>query len=116
MKYLNSHLRYPEIASEMKVEAEITVKFIIDKTGLVRSPQAAEVKTSLPAEVRDLSALSDENEEIREKAKAYLEAVEALREEAVYVVRSMPRWTPGRQNGKRVDTTYTLPISFTLAK
>ena len=116
MKYLNSHLRYPEIASEMKVEAEITVKFIIDKTGLVRSPQAAEVKTSLPAEVRDLSALSDENEEIREKAKAYLEAVEALREEAVYVVRSMPRWKPGRQNGRRVETTYTLPISFTLAK
>ena len=116
MKYLSTHLRYPVVAREMQVEAEVTVKFIIDKTGLVRSPQAAAVKTNLPAEVRDQSALSNDNEEKREKAKAYLDAVEALKEEAVYVVRNMPRWEPGRQNGKRVETTYTLPVSFKLAQ
>jgi hypothetical protein len=40
--------------------------------------------------------------------------VEALKEEAIHVVRSMPRWEPGRQNGKRIATTYTLPINFKL--
>lgn len=38
----------------------------------------------------------------------------ALKEEAIHVVRNMPRWEPGRQNGKRVETTYTLPVSFKL--
>lgn len=114
MKYLSTHLRYPVVAREMEVEGEIIVKFIIDKTGLVRSPKVTDAKTNLPADVRDLSALSDE--EKRDKAKAYLDAVEALREEAVYVVRNMPRWEPGRQNGKRVETTYTLPVNFKLAK
>lgn len=113
MEYLNSHLCYPVLAREVKAEAEITVKFIVDKTGLVRSPQAAAVKTNLPADNSDLSALSDDKEE---KAKAYLDAVEALKEEAIHVVRNMPRWNPGRQNGKRVETTYTLPISFKLDK
>ena len=116
MKYLSTHLRYPAVAFEMQVEAEITVQFIVDKTGLVRSPKITDAKTNLPADVRDLSALSNENEETREKAMAWLDAVEALRAEAVYVVRNMPRWEPGRQNGKRVATTYTLPVSFKLAK
>ena len=116
MKYLSTHLRYPAVAREMQVEAEVTVKFTIDKTGLVRSPRAAAVKSNLPANVLDLSALSDDKEDERERAKAYLDAVESLREEAVYVVRNMPRWEPGRQNGKRVETTYTLPVNFKLAK
>lgn len=116
MKYLSTHLRYPTVAREMQVEAEVTVKFIVDKTGLVRSPKAAAVKTNLPANVLDLSALSDDKEDERERAKAFLDAVESLREEAVYVVRNMPRWEPGRQNGKRVETTYTLPVNFKLAK
>ena len=116
MKYLSTHLRYSAVAREMQVEAEITVQFVVDKTGFVRSPKIVDAKTSLPAEVRDLTALSDENEETREKAMAYLDAVEALRAEAIYVIRNMPRWNPGRQNGKRVATTYTLPVSFKLAQ
>ena len=43
-----------------------------------------------------------------------LTIMEALKEEAIHVVRNMPRWEPGRQNGKRVETTYTLPVSFKL--
>lgn len=35
-------------------------------------------------------------------------------EEAVRVVKSMPRWTPGKQNGKVVRVAYTLPITFRL--
>jgi hypothetical protein len=116
MKYLSTHLRYPAVAREVQVEAEITVKFVVDKTGFVRLPKVASVNTNLPADVLDLSKIADDDEEAIERTKAYLDAIEALKEEAVYVVRNMPRWEPGRQNGKRVETTYTVPVSFNLAK
>ena len=129
MKYLSSHLRYPVVAREMQVEAEITVKFIVDKTGLVRSPKVAEVKVSSPiANMTDVNSpsrtvntefqkeMKEGDEEDAEKVRAFYDTVEALKEEAIYVVRNMPRWEPGRQNGKRVETTYTLPVSFKLAK
>ena len=116
MKYLSTHLRYPAVAREVQVEAEITVKFVVDKTGFVRLPKAASVSTNLPEDVLDLSKIADDDEEAIERTKAYLDAIEALKEEAVYVVRNMPRWEPGRQNGKRVETTYTLPVSFKLNK
>ncbi len=127
MKYLSSHLRYPVVAREMQVEAEVTVKFIVDKTGFVRSPKVAEVKVSSPiAKMTDVNTpsrtvnvdfsenMKEGDEEATEKVKAFYDTVEALKEEAVYVVRNMPRWEPGRQNGKRVETTYTLPVSFKL--
>ena len=127
MKYLSTHLRYPAVAREAQVEGVITVKFVIDKTGFVRSPQVAEVKVSSPiakmtdvhnpshtVEVNFLEELKKGDEESSDKVKAFYDTVEALREEAVYVVRNMPRWEPGRQNGKRVETTYTLPINFKL--
>ena len=116
MKNLSTHLRYPVVAREMQVEAEITVQFIIDKTGLVRQPKPISVNTNLPADALDLSKIADNDEEAIEKTKAHLDAIEALKEEAVYVLRNMPRWEPGRQNGKRVETTYTLPVSFKLAR
>ena len=129
MKYLSTHLRYPAVAREMQAEAEITVKFTIDKTGFVRSPKVIEVKATSPiANMTDVSSPSrtaniefkeevkDDDEDVAEKAEAFYDTIEALKEEAVYVVRNMPRWEPGRQNGKRIETTYTLPVSFKLAQ
>ena len=118
MKYLSTHLRYPAVAREMPVEAEITVQFVVDKTGLVRSPKVVNVSSQSPVVKRKMTTadgtIVDESE--AEAQRNYNDAVEALKEEAVYVIRSMPRWNPGRQNGKRVETTYTLPVSFKLSK
>jgi outer membrane biosynthesis protein TonB len=115
MKYLSTHLRYPVVAREMQVEAEVTVQFIVDKTGLVRSPKVTKVAADSP--VGDPRKITAEGQNAdAETALNYLDAVEALKEEAVYVVRNMPRWEPGRQNGRRIETTYTLPVSFKLAK
>ena len=116
MKYLSSHLRYPEVAREIQVEAEITVKFIVDKTGFVRSPQVVEISSKSPLTKEVVDAAKQGNEEAAETVRNYNDAVEALKEEAIHVVRSMPRWEPGRQNGKRVETSYTLPVNFRLAK
>jgi protein TonB len=129
IKYLSTHLRYPAVAREMQAEAEITVTFVIDKTGFVRSPKVVEVKATSPiAKMTEVNnpnrtvntefkeAVKDGDVESAEKVKAFYDTIEALKEEAVYVVRNMPRWEPGRQNGRRVETTYTLPVSFNLAK
>ena len=115
MKYLSTHLRYPAVAREMQAEGEIIVKFIIDKTGFVRSPQAVEANTQTPLITAEVAKAAKEgDEEAVEAVRNYNDAIEALKEEAIHVVRNMTRWEPGRQNGKRVETTYTLPVHFKL--
>ena len=115
MKYLSTHLRYPAVAREMQAEGEITIKFIVDKTGFVRSPQVVQTNTKSPLITAEVAKAAKEgDEEAVEISRNYYDAVEALKEEAIYVVRNMPRWEPGRQNGKRVETCYTLPVSFKL--
>ena len=115
MKYLSTHLRYPAVAREMQAEGEITIKFIVDKTGFVRSPQVVQTNTKSPLITAEVAKAAKEgDEEAVEISRNYYDAVEALKEEAIYVVRNMPRWEPGRQNGKRVETSYTLPVSFKL--
>jgi hypothetical protein len=117
MGYLSRKLMYPPVAREMRVEAEITVKFTVDKTGFVRSPQVIEVNSQSPLVTAEIAKAAKEgDEEAAEVSRNYYDAVEALKEEAIHVVRNMPRWEPGRQNGKRVETTYTLPVSFKLNK
>lgn len=126
-KYLTTHMNYPAVAREMQAEAEIVVKFTIDKTGFVRSPKIAEVRVSSPiAKMTDVNSpsrtvntefqkeMKEGDEAAAEKVKAFYDTVEAMKEEAIHVVRNMPRWEPARQNGKRVETTYTLPVSFKL--
>ena len=126
-KYLTTHMNYPAVAREMQAEAEIVVKFTIDKTGFVRSPKIAEVRVSSPiAKMTDANSpsrtvntefqkqMKEGDEAAAEKVKAFYDTVEAMKEEAIHVVRNMPRWEPARQNGKRVETTYTLPVSFKL--
>ena len=111
--YLGQHLKYPSVAREMHVEADIVVRFTVDKTGLVRSPQVINVTSNTPLVTAEtMKAAKEGDEKAMEATKNYYDAVEAMKEEAIYVVRNMPRWEPGRQNGKHVDTSYTLPVSF----
>ena len=111
--YLSMHLKYPSVAREMQVEADIVVRFTVDKTGFVRSPQIVNVTSETPFITTETMKAADKGDEVAlETAKNYHDAVEAMKEEAIHVVRNMPRWEPGRQNGKRVETIWTLPISF----
>ena len=112
-KYLTTQLTYPAVAREIQAEAEIVVKFTIDKTGFVRSPKVVSVSSSSPLVSEDmLKTAKDGNADAAEVTRNYGDAIEAMKEEAIHVVRNMPRWEPARQNGKRVETTYTLPVTF----
>ena len=84
MKYLQENIKYPPEAAKNDIEGRVIVQFIIDKTG-----QVGEVKV-----VRPIS--------------------EELDAEAVRVVKTLPKFEPGRQDGEAVAVWSTLPISFKL--
>ena len=86
MKYIKSHIQYPAEALKNKIEGNVILQFVVDKTGNI-----GEVKV-----VRSLG--------------------KDLDKEAVRVIKSLPKFTPGRQNGKAVSVWYTLPVTFTLPK
>jgi TonB family protein len=87
MQYLNSKIKYPEECRKMGVEGKVFIKFVVDKEGIIN-------------QVAVLRGVSDCN---------------LLEKEALRVVRSMPKWTPGKQHGKAVNVYFTLPISFKLS-
>ena len=84
MKYLQGNIKYPPEAAKNDIEGRVIVQFIVDKTG-----QVGEVKVLRPVS-------------------------EELDAEAVRVVKTLPKFEPGRQDGEAVSVWYTLPISFKL--
>ena len=84
MRYLQENIKYPPEAAKNNIEGRVIVQFIVEKTG-----EVGEVKV-----VRPIS--------------------EELDAEAVRVVKTLPKFEPGRQDGEAVAVWYTLPISFKL--
>ncbi len=82
--YLTSHLHYPDAARESSTEGRVIVKFVVNEDGAVSDVTI----------VRGIGGGCDE--------------------EAKRVVSSMPKWKPGKQNGKAVKVYFTLPIQFKL--
>ncbi len=82
MRYLQENIKYPPEAAKNNIEGRVIVQFVIDETG-----QVGEVKV-----VRPVS--------------------EELDAEAVRVVKTFPKFEPGRQDGEAVSVWYTLPVMF----
>ena len=83
-KWVNARLVYPELAKENGVEGRVTLQFTIDKDGRLGN-------------VKVLSAPDA-----------------TLAEEAVRVVSSSPKWTPGKQRDRAVKVSYTFPVIYRL--
>jgi periplasmic protein TonB len=83
-KYLGANIRYPSIASEMGISGRVILQFVVDKNGKISNIKM----------LRGIGGGCDE--------------------EAVRVVKGMPSWRAGRQNGKEVPVYFTLPVLFTL--
>jgi TonB family protein len=86
LKFVAENIFYPVKAQENKMEGKVTVKFVIKSDGSIDN-------------VRILRGVS-----------------ESLDNEAIRIVKAMPKWIPGRQNGKAVNVYFTLPIDFKLQK
>ena len=84
MSFLMHTVKYPKGAMEKGIQGRVVVKFIVEKDGQVSTPQV--VRSVYPA----------------------------LDEEALRVIRCMPKWKPGKQNGKEVRVFFTLPVTFRL--
>ena len=83
-EYLGSNIHYPDSSRHHHMEGRVIVKFIVDEEGNIGDCQL----------VRGIDKYCDA--------------------EAIRVVSNMPRWKPGRQNGKPVPVWFTLPIVFKL--
>ena len=84
MKYLAENIRYPEAALKARKQGRVMVYFVIERNGEVSH---AKVVQGISAE---------------------------LDQEALRVVSAMPKWEPGRHQGKVVRTRYILPIVYSL--
>ena len=84
MKYLSENTKYPVVAQENGFQGRVTVQFVVEKDGSI-------------SDVHVLRGVDP-----------------SLDKEAVRVVKSMPRWTPGKQNGITVRVNYRVPVLFRL--
>ena len=82
--YLATTIKYPKAARDSNIQGTVYVTFIVKADGKIDN---AKIK-------RGIGGLCNE--------------------EALRVVKNMPDWIPGKQNGKNVDVSYTLPIKFKL--
>lgn len=85
LAFISQHIHYPAIAREQGIEGTVVVQFIIAPDGQL------------------------ENIHVIGKSPGG-----GLAEEAIRVVKKMPSWIPGKQNGRNVPVQYNLPIRFTL--
>lgn len=83
-RYLAQNIRYPVAAKEDGIQGRVVLQFVVDRDGSV---------TNIVIQ-RDIGG--------------------GCGKEAERVVRSMPKWKPGKQNGSPVKVYYTLPVSFKL--
>ena len=84
MKYLQQNIKYPQLARENNITGRVYVTFVVEKDGSVTGVRV----------LRDIGG--------------------GCGQEAIRVVKSMPKWTPGKQRGKNVRVQYNLPVNFSL--
>ena len=82
MNYISANVKYPESAKQAKIEGRVTTQFVVGEDGVIR-------------DVKVLRSVSPD-----------------LDAEAIRVMSSMPKWNPGKQDGKPVPVRYTVPVVF----
>ena len=84
MSFLNSNIKYPVVAQENGVQGRVIVGFVVERDGSI-------------TDVKVMRSVDP-----------------SLDREAQRVVRAMPKWKPGKQNGSAVRVKYTVPVVFRL--
>ena len=84
MKYLSENIKYPKAAEKAGEQGRVVVNFIVEKDGAISNVNV--VRSVTPT----------------------------LHAEAVRVIKAMPKWVPGKQDGQSVRVKYNVPVSFRL--
>lgn len=83
-EFIGKHIIYPASAQDNNVQGKVYVDFIVSKKG----------------KIKDVKIVKGVHK--------------VLDEEAMRVIRKMPKWTPGEHEGEKISVRYTLPINFNL--
>jgi len=84
LKWIGDHIKYPAVAEENGIQGRVVCTFVVERDGSVTDVQVA----------RSIDP--------------------SLDKEAIRVLKQMPRWNPGKQNGSSVRVKYTVPVTFRL--
>lgn len=84
MQFLSSHIKYPAVAEENGIQGRVVCTFVVERNGSI-------------SDVRVVKSVDP-----------------SLDKEAMRVIKSMPNWIPGKQNGQAVRVKYTVPVTFKL--
>lgn len=120
MKFIAKNNKYPKEASDKGVQGKVLVQFIVEKDGRLTSPSIKEITgfDDVPCDTAIVPRLNSMSEQERKEFEAFnagLEAgAQALKDEAIRVVKLMPKWKPGKQRGKAVRVKYTIPVLYRL--
>lgn len=85
IRFLTNNIKYPQMARESSIQGTVYVTFVVERDGSV-------------TDVRVLRGIGG-----------------GCDEEAIRVIKAMPKWVPGKQRGKPVRVQFNMPIKFTLA-
>ena len=83
-KYLRENIKYPQLARDNNITGKVYVTFVVERDGSIANPRV----------LKDIGG--------------------GCGAEAIRVVKSMPKWNPGKQRGKAVRVQFNLPVNFNL--
>ena len=107
MEFISRNIKYPKVATDNGVQGRVMVKFIVEKDGSITYPKVVETSQDMNDPLVVIARATV-------KGKDYDAGLQALRDEAIRVVQAMPKWTPGKQNGKVVRCYYVIPVTYRL--
>ena len=137
-QFIGGNMKYPSAARNAQLQGSLLVQFVVNKEGEILDAKIAKgnysfsdklltgaageleklfgdgVKVEKLDEVIAVTWVDGKKDVIDTSAPEKHPAVKSLEAEALRVVNSMPKWTPGMQSGKPVNVQFMLPLKFKL--
>jgi len=118
LKYIGQNLKYPVIAQENRIQGMVIIRFVVNSTGKVVNAMVIKSIMNNVNMIDEVVAVGygvkkATNENVTEPIQTQPGTdMKPLEKEAIRLVNSIPDFTPGEMNGKKVAVYYTLPINF----
>lgn len=84
--FIDEKMEYPELAKNNGIEGTVVIRFVVERDGTIANPEI----------IRDIGA--------------------GCGKEALRIVKTFPRWNPGKQRGRPVRVQFNLPVKFNIEK
>ena len=113
-KFLSENMRYPKLCQYFGVQGRVIINFVVEKDGSISNIRKLRGAGKVLSEV-DVTSYKEKNPESTEELKAGQDLGDLLYEEAVRVMKLMPKWEPAKdKDGNVVRSRFVLPVTFRL--